>query len=59
MIVRNTMIALASAVVGGLVSALVITHAEPAATAKADRLSGPATETAFLPERFGVPASTQ
>lgn len=59
MIARSLTIALGSAIVGGLIGALVIAHNEPIATAKSDRLRGQQTETAFLPERFGVPSSTQ
>ncbi|WP_117191182.1 hypothetical protein [Rhizobium terrae] len=56
---RNALIALGSAIAGGLVVALLMHPAGPTVTAKSDRLSGPPAETAFLPERFGVPASTQ
>jgi hypothetical protein len=56
---RNILIALGSAIVGALVAALLLHSAGPTATAKSDRLSGPPSETAFMPERFGVPSSTQ
>ncbi|MGK6314890.1 hypothetical protein [Neorhizobium sp. DT-125] len=56
---RNALIALGSAIAGGLVAALLMHPASPAVAAKTDRLSGPPSETAFLPERFGVPSSTQ
>jgi hypothetical protein len=59
MITRNAFIALISAVFGGLLVAFVIGPGGPASSAKSDRLSGPTTETAFLPERFGVPGSAQ
>lgn len=55
----NVMIALVSAIAGGLAVAFAVTSFGPATTAKSDRLSGQQTETAFLPERFGVPASQQ
>jgi hypothetical protein len=57
---RNALIALGSAIAGGLVVALLMHPTSPASVAsKTDRLSGPPAETAFLPERFGVPATTQ
>lgn len=60
MIANNFMLAVMSAVLGGLVTIYVL---QPDTTAnaalKSDRLSGSQTETAFLPERFGVPGSTQ
>ena len=56
---QNVLIALGSAIAGGLVVALLMHPAGPAASTKSDRLSGPPAETAFLPERFGVPGSTQ
>jgi hypothetical protein len=60
MIANNFMLAVMSTVLGGLVTIYVL---QPDTTAnaalKSDRLSGSQTETAFLPERFGVPGSTQ
>ncbi len=56
---RNILIAVGSAIAGGLVVALLMHPAGPIVTAKSDRLSGPPAETAFLPERFGVPGSVQ
>ena len=56
---RNILIALGSAIVGAFVAALVLHSAGPVTMAKTDRLSGPPSETAFMPERFGVPSSTQ
>ncbi|MFB9950876.1 hypothetical protein ACFFP0_18660 [Rhizobium puerariae] len=56
---RNALIALGSAIMGGVIVALLAHPAGPAVTGKTDRLSGPPSETAFLPERFGVPGSTQ
>ena len=56
----NIMIATVSAMAGAI---LVTIFAGPTATsnstAKSDRLGGIQTETAFLPERFGVPAINQ
>ncbi|CAN7326776.1 MULTISPECIES: hypothetical protein [Neorhizobium] len=54
---QNVLIALGSAIAGGLVVALLMHPAGPTASTKSDRLSGPPAETAFLPERFGVPGS--
>lgn len=59
MIARNALIALISAAVGGLATMTVIDRASPPVASKSDRLYGPTTETAFLPERFGVPALAQ
>jgi hypothetical protein len=56
---QNVLIALGSAIAGGHVVALLMHPAGPTASTKSDRLSGPPAETAFLPERFGVPGSTQ
>lgn len=56
---RNALIALGSAIVGGLVAALLMHTAGSAVIAKTDRLGGPPSETAFLPERFGVPSLTR
>lgn len=56
---RNALIALGSAVMGGVIAALLLHPGAPTVTAKTDRLSGPPSETAFLPERFGVPSSVQ
>jgi hypothetical protein len=56
---QHVLIALGSAIAGGLVVALLMHPAGPTASTKSDRLSGPPAETAFLPERFGVPGSTQ
>lgn len=55
----NVLIASLSAIAGGLAVAFAVTPSDPAATAKSDRLSGPETQTAFIPERFGVPSSRQ
>ena len=54
---QNVLIALGSAIAGGLLVALLMHPAGPIASTKSDRLSGPPAETAFLPERFGVPGS--
>ncbi|WP_150132705.1 hypothetical protein [Neorhizobium sp. SOG26] len=61
MTIQNMMLALGSAVAGGLVIALLMHPETPTITAaaKSARLSGPPAETAFLPERFGVPALSQ
>ncbi len=56
---RNILIALGSVIAGGFIAALLMHPINQAVTAKSDRLSGPSSETAFLPERFGVPSSTQ
>ncbi|RWX75440.1 hypothetical protein EPK99_17205 [Neorhizobium lilium] len=59
MIARNLLIAVMSAIVGGVVTMYVLQPTDSAtAASKSDRLSGPPTETAFLPERSGVPGST-
>jgi hypothetical protein len=59
MIARNVVIALVSAVVGAVLTLFVLQPGDmKSATAKSDRLGGTSTETAFLPERFGVPGST-
>jgi hypothetical protein len=56
----NVLIAAASAVIGGLAIAFVVAPAVGSfSQGKSDRLSGEQTETAFLPERFGVPSSQQ
>jgi hypothetical protein len=56
----NLLIVMASAIVGGLAVMFAVAPSDHAVTAgKSDRLSGPQTETAFLPERFGVPSSQQ
>lgn len=55
----NILIALGSAIVGALLAVLLLHSAGPSVTAKTDRLSGPPSETAFMPERFGVPSSAQ
>jgi hypothetical protein len=56
----NVLIAFASAVIGGLAVAFVLVPAIGSfSLGKSDRLSGEQTETAFLPERFGVPSSQQ
>jgi hypothetical protein len=57
--VQNILLAIGSAIAGGLVVALLMHSAGPTVTAKSDRLSGSTAETAFLPERFGVPTTTQ
>jgi hypothetical protein len=57
MIIRNALIALVSAVAGGLLTLTVIGQSDEAVSSKSARLDGPQTETAFLPERFGVPAA--
>lgn len=56
---RNALIALGSVIAGGLLAALLLHPAGPTQVTKTDRLSGPPAETAFLPERFGVPSLTQ
>jgi len=56
---QNVLIALGSAIAGGLVVALLMHPAGPSVAAKSDRLSGSPAETAFLPERFGVPGTVQ
>jgi hypothetical protein len=53
----NAVIAIASAIVGGLMVALFAHPVGQMAAAKTERLGGPATETAFLPQRFGVPGT--
>ncbi len=59
MVARNVLLAVMSAIMGGLVTLYVL---QPSSTSniasKSDRLDGASTETAFLPERFGVPGST-
>jgi hypothetical protein len=55
----NVQIALALAVVGGLAVTFAVTPFGYSPQGKTDRLSGDETETAFLPERFGVPSSQQ
>jgi hypothetical protein len=55
---RNLSIAFLSAIVGGIAVAVIMSGWIAVPTAKSDRLSGPSTETAFLPERFGVPGAT-
>lgn len=57
MIARSIMLTLASAIVGGVIAGLVISQTGRIPLSKSDRLSGPTTETAFMPERFGVPAT--
>lgn len=58
MLARNISLALGSIVAGALIAALVLTQITPMRSAKSDRLGGPQTETAFMKERFGVPANT-
>jgi hypothetical protein len=59
MIIRNALIALVSAVAGALLTFTVIDQSGQVVSSKSNRLDGLSTETAFLPERFGVPASAQ
>lgn len=56
---RNALIMVGSAIAGGLIVALLMHPTGPMVASKTDRLSGPPAETAFLPERFGVPSTTQ
>ncbi|MBP1846139.1 hypothetical protein J2046_004413 [Rhizobium petrolearium] len=56
---RNAMIALGSAIMGGVIAAILLHAGAPIVAVKTDRLGGPPSETAFLPERFGVPGSVQ
>ncbi|TWF49649.1 hypothetical protein [Neorhizobium alkalisoli] len=58
MTIRNLSTAVLSAFAGGFITVAVMSHWLPVSTAKSDRLGGPTTETAFLPERFGVPAAS-
>lgn len=63
MVLRNAALVCAAAVLGSLAlystTQRPIQHSLEVASAKTDRLDGSPTETAFLPERFGVPSSTQ
>ena len=54
--IQNVAIVLGAAVAGGLLFAVAF-QSHPDITAKTDRLSGSSVETAFLPERFGVPGA--
>jgi hypothetical protein len=57
---RSTpIIGLAALIAGALAASIVNSPLIPMSTTKSDRLDGPQTETAFLPERFGVPGSRQ
>ncbi len=57
---RSTfMIALATVFAGGLAVLSAVVPLQPLMSGKSDRLSGKQMETAFLPERFGVPGSRQ
>ncbi|WJH39925.1 hypothetical protein N7E02_25080 [Aliirhizobium terrae] len=55
----NLLTAFALVVIGGIVLAFSAMPLGPFSQGKTDRLSGDETETAFLPERFGVPNSQQ
>jgi hypothetical protein len=58
--IGNLMIALVSAIAGGLLVALLVgPHQGSTSAGKSDRLGGAPTETVFLPERFGVPGTSQ
>jgi hypothetical protein len=60
MTLRNVLTAFISALVGAVITLYVIQPEGGAVIAtKSDRLSGSSTETAFLPERFGVPGTSQ
>jgi len=57
---RSTfLIASATLIAGGIAVLSTIAPLQSVNSAKSDRLSGKQTETAFLPERFGVPSSQQ
>lgn len=59
---RSTLlIAVTTVVAGGIavISTIAPLHSVTPTPTKSDRLSGGQTETAFLPERFGVPSSQQ
>jgi hypothetical protein len=58
MTIRNILLVCCSAAFGA-VFVLASVPKVPVATEKAARLGGSATETAFLPERFGVPHPAQ
>jgi hypothetical protein len=58
MTIRNFLLGCWSAAFGALF-VLASAPKVPVAQEKSDRLSGSATETAFLPERFGVPHQTR
>lgn len=59
MTVRNILLVCCSAAFGAVFVILVGIPSTPVAHEKSARLSGAATETAFLPERFGVPHPTR
>ncbi len=57
---RSTLfIAVTTVVAGGIAVISTIAPLHSVTPTKSDRLSGGQTETAFLPERFGVPSSQQ
>ncbi len=57
---RSTfLIASATLIAGGIAVLSTVAPLQSVNSAKSDRLSGKQTETAFLPERFGVPSSQQ
>jgi hypothetical protein len=56
---RIKLIVLGSALASGLAIILAVAPLSAIALPKSDRLSGEQTETAFLPERFGVPSRQQ
>ena len=53
------LITLATVFAGALAILSAVVPLQPLTTSKSDRLSGQQTETAFLPERFGVPSTQQ
>ncbi len=57
---RSTfLIASGTLIAGGIAVLSTLVPIQSINSAKSDRLSGEQTETAFLPERFGVPSSQQ
>lgn len=57
---RSTrLIALATVIAGGFAVFSAVAPLRSVNPAKSDRLSGEQTQTAFLPERFGVSGSRQ
>ncbi|GEM_PF-1230375 len=57
---RSTqLIVLATVIAGCLAIFSAVAPLQSVNSAKSDRLSGEQTQTAFLPERFGVPSSRQ
>jgi hypothetical protein len=53
---RNEILTFVIAAATGFLIALALWPSGPAVTGKTDRLAGTQVETAFLPERFGVPS---